>query len=250
MSSSLRGLFPTFIATMAAIAAATSTLPSAAHAAAAGEFDYPELLVTPRASDRITTEAAKEPGNRWTSLVPMQVSALATLTAGIFQQTADTTTLRNLDSGLVGIGTGGALLAASFAIEALYSPYASAAREIAAMPAKTPREQLTRERAAEEAIRAAARMHRRIKWISVLANAGVNGYMASQNKSATVPMAIDGVAFLFAFAPVVFGSHAENVHNEQESYKKRIYAPIASVSLLSEPGTGNAVPGATLRLSF
>lgn len=221
-------------------------------AAPAGEFDYPELMVTPRSSERLVTEAAKEPSSRWTSLIPHQVSALSTMTAGFIQLQGDATTLRDVDanSGIAGLATGGAFLAATFAIEALYSPYAEAAREIAAMPAKTPREQLVRERAAEEAIRSASRMASRIKWISVLANVGVNGYMAAQAKVGTLPQVIDGLALVAAFAPLVFGSHAQDVYREQESYKKRIYAPIASFTIMSEPKTGAAAPGAALRLSF
>jgi hypothetical protein len=227
-----------------------SLVATAAQAAPSGEFDYPELMVTPRASERINSEAAKEPSTRWTTLIPHQISALTTLTAGIIQKSGDATTVKNLDSGMVGIAAGGALLATTFAIEAFYTPYASAAREIAAMPAKTPREQLIRERAAEEAIRSASNMAWRFKWLSVLANVGVNGYMATQAKSSTLPQTIDILAAAAAFAPVIFGNNAQNVYREQESYKKRIYAPIASLAVMREPGTGATVPGAAFRLSF
>ena len=223
-----------------------------AQAAAGTDFDYPELQVVPRASERLASESGKEYSHRWVSLVPAQFSALATLTAGIIQTGGDETTLRNVDSGKVGLAAGGVLLATTFAIEALYSPYSAAAQEVAAMPAKTPREQLARERAAEEALRRASKMAMRMKWLSVLFNAAANGYMAAQAKGSTVPQGVDGVAFLFSFAPLVFNSHAEEVYSEQENYKKRIYAPIASLSMVSfrEPGTGAFAPGAMVRLAF
>lgn len=228
----------------------TAFAASMAHAAPAGEFDYPELMVTPRASERIQSEAAKEPSSRWTTLVPHQISALSTLTAGIIQKAGDETTVKNMDSGMVGIAAGSALLATTFAIEALYAPYAAAAREISSMPAKTPREQLIRERAAEEAIRSASKMAWRLKWLSVLANVGVNGYMATQAQGSTLPQTIDILAAVAAFAPVVFGNNAQDVYREQESYKKRIYAPIAALTVMREPGTGASAPGAALRFSF
>src|SRR4051812_44432216 len=99
------------LALLASVAAAAPAYP-----AANGEFDYPELLVTPRASERIATESGQEASRRWTTLIPEQVSALGTLTAGIIQSQGDTSTLRDVDSGKVGIGVGTALLAASFAI--------------------------------------------------------------------------------------------------------------------------------------
>ena len=48
-------------------------------------YEYPELLVTPSATERLEMEAAKESGRRFTTHLPIQISALGTITAGIFQ---------------------------------------------------------------------------------------------------------------------------------------------------------------------
>jgi hypothetical protein len=226
--------------------------PSLAQAAQQGtDFDYPELQVTPRASERIATEAARESSTRWLSFAPFQVSAAATLTAGIAQ-------LANPDpgkdpqgvSGLAGTIVGGTWLVTTFALEAMYHPYASAEQDISGMPTKTPREQLVRERYAEEAIHSASRLAWRLKWLSVLTNLGSNLYMVTQAKSQTFSQVMDGVGAAFAFAPLVFRTHWQDVADEQESYKKRIYAPIASATVLREPGTNSVAPGAVLMMSF
>ena len=250
MTFSPRTRVPTAAAAQVAMTAIL-LLANSAHAASNGDFDYPELLVTPRASERLATEAAKEPSSRWTSQLPIQASALTTLVAGIAQLASpDSSKDPSGVSGLAGVTVGGAWLVTTFALEALYQPYTSAVHELSALPAKTPREQLIRERYAEEAIHSASRLAWRLKWLSVLTNLGTNVYMATQARGGSFELVADGVAAAFSFAPLIFRSHWQDVQDEQESYKKRIYAPIASVTVLREPGTGNVAPGAVLSLSF
>ncbi|MGK5085521.1 hypothetical protein WDW37_19710 [Bdellovibrionota bacterium FG-1] len=222
-----------------------------AHAAQGNDFDYPELLVTPRASERLTTEAANESSNRWTNLLPIQVSALSTLVAGVAQLgSPDPVKDPTGKTGVTGLAVGGAWLATTLALEVFYQPYSSAAREISAYPLKTPRQQLMRERYAEEVIHAQARLASRLKWLSVLTQLGTNVYLLSQAMSGSFSQVVDGVAAGLAVAPLIFGSHWQDVANEQDSYKKRIYAPLASATIFREPGTGNIAPGAVLMMSF
>lgn len=47
------------------------------------KFDYPELTMVPRSSDRLQSEAESEAGRRWTTYLPVQISAVSTLAAGI-----------------------------------------------------------------------------------------------------------------------------------------------------------------------
>lgn len=225
---------------------------SVAHAAApSSEFDYPELLVTPRASDRLASEAAKESSTRWTTLLPIQISGLTTLTAGIIQ-VASPSASKDPDGliGMSGVAVGGAWVVTTLAMQLMYQPYTSAHQEVSAMQGKTPRDQLTRERAAEEAIRKQARLVSRLKWLSFLSNLGAAGYMAAKSDMGSVSQITDGVAAAFAFAPLVFRSRWQDVHEEQQEYKKRIYAPIASTGLMSEPGTGRVAPGVFLTMAF
>lgn len=247
MTKSLCGI-PLFAVMTALLLSSTSGV---ALAAQGGDFDYPELLVTPRASARLATEAANEPASRWTSQLPIQVSALSTLVAGIsVLSNPDPSKDPNGVVGVAGVAVGGAWLAATLALEAFYQPYIPAEREVSALPANTPREQLVRERAAEESINSASRLACRLKWLSVITNLGANVYMASQAKSSSFGQVASGVAAALAFTPVIFGSHWNEVAEEQENYKKRIYAPIASATVFREPSTGNIAPGAVMMMSF
>ena len=47
------------------------------------EFDYPELQVTPSASQRLNLEAKEEKSKNFKSLLPYQVSAAMTIASGI-----------------------------------------------------------------------------------------------------------------------------------------------------------------------
>lgn len=226
-------------------------LPLRSAHAAAGEFEYPELMVTPRASDRIQMEAKREASSRWTRHLPLQASALTTLTAGVLQLgNADPSKDPNNYSGLVGMGVGGGWLLTSFLMSAFYEPYSSASEELQGMAKGTQREQLVRERIAEERIEAAARTGRRLAWISALTNAGAGIYMVSKADGDTISPALDLAAVVMAAAPLVFKYSWQHVANEQNSYKKRIYAPVASGGLMLEPGTGKPAMGVALTMGF
>jgi hypothetical protein len=220
-------------------------------AAQGNEFDYPELMVTPRASERLETEAANESGRRWTSMLPIQISGLTTLVAGAAQLASpDPSKDASGVTGLAGLAVGGGWLVTSLALEAWYQPYTSASKDISALPRKTQREQLVRERYAEEAINAQARLACRLKWISVATNLGANIYMATQAKPSSFSQVADGVAAAVALTPLIFRSHAQDVADEQSEYKKRIYAPLATATVFSEPRTGQVAPGLLFSMSF
>src|SRR5689334_1777340 len=87
---------------------------------AAEQYDYPELSVVPRASDRLQSEAEQESGNRWTTFLPMQVSALTTLGAGITSLDPVYPT-----NGVIGIGVGGGWLLVTTVMALAYHPYSS-----------------------------------------------------------------------------------------------------------------------------
>src|SRR4051794_25473824 len=57
------------------------TFASMSFAADTKHYDYPELLVSPRASERLQREAKQEEHNSWTSHIPIQTSALTTFFA-------------------------------------------------------------------------------------------------------------------------------------------------------------------------
>ena len=91
----------------------------------AEDFEYPELMVTPRASQRLYMEASKERRSPFV-LIQYQLSAATTLTAGLLQS-------GNLKPGsdlagrskFAGIVVGGGWLAVTSALGMMDHPYSS-----------------------------------------------------------------------------------------------------------------------------
>lgn len=220
-------------------------------AQASQTFQYPELVVTPRASERLQMEAEHESRGRWTAHLPIQISALTTL-ASSFMVGADSVYQARDPGGyarLAGAVVGAGWIAGTVALSALYQPNQSAHSEIQALPGKTERERLVRERMAEEAIESQAKLGRRLMWLSVLTNAGASGYMVMKSN----PMSFAGISAIGAtvasFAPVVFQYRWQQVAREQRKYKKRIYGPIAQGGWILDP-QGSLSPGMTVTLRF
>ncbi len=215
------------------------------------QFDYPELSVVPRASERLATEAQKEPDRKMTTFLPVQGASLVTLVAGFMSFDPQAP-----GPGLAGIGVGGGWLLLSTYLAMTYRPYTSGLATVSAMPKGTTREQLTRERAAEEVIKGAGHAGRRLNWLFLLSNFGAAGYMvAMSGKSPAAPVSQFGTvlqmaSILTSFLPVVFSYHWGDVEDEQAEYKKRIYGPIAQPTLLFDRGTQSYTPGMAVSLRF
>ena len=212
-------------------------------------FDYPELSVTPRASDRLEMESKQEDSRKLTSYIPLQISAATTLVAG-FVQNSNTDPAKDAqgNSPLAGMIVGGAWLGLTAVLMFTDEPYTNAWKEIGPMPHKSVREQLTRERVAEEAIQRRGRLARTVKWLSFASNAFAGAYMLGNGNDKA--KAFDGIALVTALAPVIFPSHWQEVAEDQTEYKKRIYAPVASGAILKAPGENGYAPGLILALRF
>lgn len=220
-------------------------------------FDYPELSVVPRASERLESEAAWEKQQGWKVHLPLLVPATMTAAAGLVELLGGTKAdepLKNNQGAkyapYIGLGVGLAWWGVTLGILNNLDFYEDGLAEVAKLPAKTQREQLLRERRAEEAIVRAGRLANRLKWISVVTNLGASGFMLASAKDESFPLYFAAASAVTAFTPLFFTHRWESTENLQRDYKKRIYAPIASVgpALLSDP-TGRAfLPG--LRLSY
>ncbi len=231
---------------------------SAPDAQAESTYEYPELQVAPLASERLAQESKQSRG--LFQYAPIQVSALSTLASGLLHAPRGHTradgTKEDLSSGLPGLIVGGAWLTLSFVLPGVYHPYASELERIRALPSKTKREQLVRERAAEEAIDAAARIEKRLAWISALSNLTVNLILLDRSdKNDGVSTGISAAAAVAALSPLVFKSRAIQVARDQENYKRRIYGPLTSISPgalfgASHSRSASFFPGLTLQLSF
>jgi len=222
------------------------------HATGIEQFEYPELSVAPRASERIAMEAQKELSHRWTTYIPIQLSGLMTMSAGIFNNDP------NISTGeYAGIGVGLGWLALTTVLAMTYEPYHSANLEISALPKGTIREQLTRERMAEESINKIAAAGERMRWLSIASNFFTSVFILTQNKSYLLPAnnnpttrgLMDGSAFFAlgaAFTPWLFRFYWSDVRDQQADFKKRIYGPVANTTLFYDAGTRSYVPGVAL----
>lgn len=214
-------------------------------------YDYPELMVTPRASARLELETNKESTKRWTAHAPIQLSALLTTTAAMIQMSNKNDAKDpNGYASLGGLAVGGTWLVGTLFLSALYTPYSSGLEEIKALPSKTQREQLTQERYAEGAIQKPAFLGKRLKWISFGTNFVINLYMLTKAKGDTLSIPADLIALAGSAIPIVFPYYWERIENEQEEYKKKIYAPIAHVTLFSAQNQTQVTPGLGLTFRF
>lgn len=214
-------------------------------------LDYPELMVTPLSSKRIQMEMMHEEGRDFSRRMPMQISAMTTFLAGFVQMSnVDKTKDVNSRSPYAGIVVGGAWLAANYMLANSYRPYTNANNEIGKMPIQTKRQQLEKERMAEEAINAAGSLDQKLAWLSFLTNAGAAGYMASNAKEETSSTVLNIVAVAASLTPLIFSSRWEQVKKEQKKYKKKIFGPVAQATMLMDPTSKMATPGFLLSLSF
>lgn len=222
---------------------------------------YPELQVSPRASERILMEARTEAKTRKTQLLPLQISALSTLLAGASAPKPLDPDKRDRDdvkfSRSLAIGVGVSWLAFSYFLNEDYTPYLKAQSILKSMPDKTVQEELVRERMAEEQIEAASSLGKKMMWASVTTNLAASIYLAGNTSSEGNIYA--AAAALLSFTPLVFRDRWQTVHCYHQDYKKRIYGPLALPTLLQAPtadgkGDGSAhlafVPGVNWQMSF
>lgn len=209
---------------------------SLALAADEDRLSYPELEVAPRASERVRLEAVKERRGRWLVHLPVQTSALLTIVAAnqaqikegrtqVQQEEFDT---RKQRATLVG----GAWFLTTAAMAALYQPYSHGHKDLKRLSVSSRRDELTRERLAEEILYRPATVAKAMKWLAVGSMTFVNLAMIEDAKENSA--AIAGLAVLGSLAPLVFEhvwiANAEN----HKLYKKRIYGPLSGPVLLHE----------------
>ncbi len=205
-----------------------------------GEWDYPELAVSPRASERLEREARGETTSGRSRHWAIQISSSATLLSGILSLAQpDRGRDPDLKGAWTGVGVGGAWLAATWLISTQYTPYASGMAETSVMPNKSMRDQLARERAAEQAIDGAARMGSRMRWLSVISNGLASAYVTANAREGSVAQVVAIGSLVASLTPIVFPHHWNDVAQQQQDYKKRIFGPVAGITRVS---SGELVP--------
>ncbi|MGZ3806760.1 MAG: hypothetical protein ACXVCE_01640 [Bacteriovorax sp.] len=213
-------------------------------------LSYPELDVTPRATERLNMLIEKERESHFFSQLPMQTSAISTLATGLLQLgSVNESKDPSKKSPNAGIIVGAAWLGINYYVGQRYHVYEETMTDVNKIPGKTARDQLMRERIAEEGINRAARLANRLKWISAATNAGANVYMLSKVKKETAAHYMGAFSLLASFAPVLFTSESERVAEDQNAYKKKVYGPLFTTSVF-ETGKGKYSPGFLLSSTF
>jgi hypothetical protein len=213
---------------------------------------YPELMVVPKASERLMLEARREEQNAWTNHLPLNVASATTLLAGIM-------TLNDLDKendpeGIkpkIAIAVGAGWLATSLWLQTSYRPYRRGAMEVKKASNQNNYSRLMTERLAEEHIDQAARLAKKIKWLSFITNAGASALLID---SANKDSAAQGVAILgtvTSFLPLLFPLSWEQVSEDQQSYKKKVFGPVTfSNGLLINPANQQPTLGLVVGTYF
>lgn len=217
-------------------------------------LDYPELQVTPSASQRLERMAKSEKGDRLSNHTSMLVSSVATLVAA-FQATDSPQVSDDPDnvdqndySVQAGLAIGGGWLVANVLLMMNYRPYESGYKEIKKMPTKDQRQKLAKERFAEEALYRPAKLGNRLLWFSLITNLAASAYIMGYGDDDA--KLAGGVAALASFAPVFFPYDWINTANQHKSYKKKIYGPVAGVTIMNPVAGRKANLGFGLTYSF
>lgn len=218
----------------------------------AQDLSYPELHVTPRASARVKMEIREEASYAWKSNLPIQLSAATTLAAAM-QLQGNTREDQEMIPGIA-MGVSAAWIGATAWAAMAYRPYKASYLKLKRMKKKSKRDILTFERMAEEEINSLRSVATKLKWLSVFTNLSMAGLLMSANPGETddekSASNIAGIAGLMAFAPLFFEYRWERVANEQEKYKKKIYAPISWAPIMMDPSNKYTATGMSLTWGF
>jgi hypothetical protein len=225
------------------------------------KLSYPELDVSPRASERLLMEAQREQKTQWRTHLPLQISALSILMVGVMisgkpstalmdgNDVADISVEQNGYASKFAILVGTSWLVTTTLMSISYTPYQSGLEKSRKEGGKSIREQLTKERLAEEALEAPALLSPILVNLSVVTNllaavyAGLNA-----DQQGTL---LSGISGLLAFTPLVFDYRWEYVYEQHQLYKKRIYGPVSYFKTDSFDSTGTQlVPYLALAADF
>ncbi len=221
-------------------------------------FEYPELSVVPRATEQVIAESVHESDSAWKNHLPLMIPATATFIAGTAeliegpnQDAHNVNSNQNKAVPYVALGVGLAWMGVTYGILNQQDFYTSAVAEIRPLPSKTTREQLLRERRAEEAISRAGSLARKLKWMSFATNLFSGILVASSSKSEGASLYFGIGAAVASLTPLIFSHRWDELDSRQQDYKKRIYAPVAGVGILKDPCfSGRFSPALSLSMAF
>ncbi len=216
-------------------------------------LDYPELNVTPRASDRITIEARQESDSS-SQFWAIQVSSMATFLTSLSASSELSDKAKEDGNEIVpsiGMAVSAGILGISYWYGSHYRPYASSYNKLKAYPRKSKREQLTLERLAEEEINSLKRLGQKLRWVSSFANLSLSIAVAEVVRDESDTSNLSPLSAALAVGSFFVSTHWEDVAQEQEKYKKRIFGPVAfTPTVLFNSFSQKYISGFSLRTTF
>lgn len=220
------------------------------------QYDYPELLVSPRASERLAEESKAEKGNRWFVNATTQAPALLNLFTGLRAMNEgpeaggndeDAENINN--AGLMSTAIGAGWLGLTAGLSLWYSPYHADYRIVKKLPSKNKRLKLNRERRAEEALEDAANFGKRLNYIGAALNLGAAAaVLGSTNDSQTrIQAAMSAGACIL---PLIFDHPWVKTYEKHRDYKKKIYAPLVRMEYTPSLQQGELAPALSFSWKF
>lgn len=224
------------------------------------KMTYPELEVVPKASQRVQMEADNTKKNNFVNF-PIELSGAFTLASGLsLLNNKDNEELKNSDGQVdagkeddadmiayAAIGVGAGWIALSRYVQHFYMPYNNC-ESVKKSSANAKRDELLQERLAEECMANAADVARKMKWYSVVSNLALSAAAASKGGDTTKSIA--GLSVLTALSPIFFEHRWIQTYDQHQDYKKRIYGPVVSASMVNVPGKFDFVPGLHISYEF
>ena len=223
--------------------------------AASEGFPYPELEVTPLASQRLKMEAQQENDAAYSNYRAIQAAASATMIAGILSLNDESPVQddngRDMSywAGVVGISSGGAWLGLTTWLSMSYRPQRGGYQQVKRLPKNGAKKRLARERLAEEQLQANATFARRLDRVAAVTNFLAAGFIVGSTENLTTQLVGVG-AIALSFAPLAIDGSYIKAYDHHEQYKKRIYGPIAQSTILWDHANQRAMPGIQLGIRF
>jgi len=213
----------------------------------AAEYEYPELMVVPSASNRLK-ELAKREGRRgimanW----HRQMSAMTTLVAGALMM-GDVDPIEDEDenSPKFGLIIGASWLGANWYLGNKKPIYARGYNRIKKMPTKTARQRLARERYAEEVLNDYGSFDKQLNWISMGTNFVANIFMLTSAIDDSKGKLFSILGAIASITPMIFEGDWERNKRIHEEYKRKVYSPIVGMNLMKVPGHNKLTMGPSL----
>ena len=218
----------------------------------AADYDYPELMVSPRATERLKLEIERENREKlFSNQIGSQIAYGMTLINGAMMM-GNTNEVDDPDKNAANLGliVGIAGLGSTMWMAKAYRPYAKGLSHAKRMKGKGKRAMLARERLAEEAMYEAAKLGRRLDYIAMGSTLIANVYMASVVEADTLTEPLTYLGAATSIVPLIFKNYWSKVDKSQRSYKKKVYGPIAFNTILFDKVSKKYMPGASFAFSF